>query len=460
MSTETVRPEFRNVRQLGNNAPHARHNVSLGVTSGTFAGMAMVFFNPELIVAGLIFALTGSNWLVALVPLINKAGGLTPQLLAGTFMEHLPRRKPLFVILTIIRVSGFAALTGAAYLLYLSPGPWTIALFFGIYLLICVSGGTTFVVFMDMIGRLIPTHRIGSMLGMRQMLGGGMGVLLAALVVQPILSSPHLDLPLNYMVLFAIGTVLIALDMGTFSRCREEPSQAPTQRTSLKQSLRRGLGWVREDHNYRCYLYSRVAFRIAYLGLAFFIPYGTLRLGYGDDPGRLAEMAGIMIVVARLISIVSSGLWGRLADQYGSRITMIIGGGFLALAPLIALLSPRLPDTFHLALPFSKVALTLPLLVWLLSLATFQTGIRANILGGHRFLVIHAPPSQRAAYVAFNNTITSPLTLLPLAGAWLAEEGGMDALFLGVVAGGLLSIFAAWRMKPDTSGLKTAANGQ
>jgi hypothetical protein len=105
------------------------------------------------------------------------------------------------------------------------------------------------------------------------------------------------------------------------------------------------------------------------------------------------------------------------------------------------------------------VNLTLPLLTWLMSLAAFWTGIRANILGGHRFLVIHAPPGQRAAYVAFNNTITSPLTLLPLAGAWLAETGGMDALFVGVACGGLLSIFAAWRMHPDTTGLKAAASG-
>jgi MFS family permease len=457
MSHEITSPEFRNVRRLGKNAPHARRNHSLGVTAGTFAGMAVVFFQPELIIGGLIYALTGSTWVLALVPIINKAGGLTPQLLAGTRMEHLARRRPLFVLLTFIRVTGFAALTFTVYLLYLHPGAWTLSLFLGLYLLICVSGGTTYVVFMDMVGRLIPTHRVGSFLGMRQMLGGGMGVLLALLVLHPILSSPHLELPLNYLVVFGIGTLLVALDMGTFTFCREEPSEAPANRTTLGQSLRRGIQWIQHDHNYRCYLYSRVAFRIAYLGLAFFIPYGTIRLGYGKDPRALAELAGIMIAMARLISIASSAAWGRLADHYGSRVTMIAGGGFLTLAPLIALSSPQMPEAFSLPLPFSKVSLTLPLLTWLLSLAAFWTGIRANILGGHRFLVIHAPPSQRAAYVAFNNTITSPLTLLPLAGAWLAETGGMDALFVGVACGGLLSIFAAWRMHPDTTALKAAA---
>jgi hypothetical protein len=51
--------------------------------------------------------------------------------------------------------------------------------------------------------------------------------------------------------------------------------------------------------------------------------------------------------------------------------------------------------------------------------------------------------------VAFLNTVTSPLTLLPLLGAYLAESVGMDALFVLVTAGGALALLAAVRMKSD-----------
>jgi hypothetical protein len=122
----------------------------------------------------------------------------------------------------------------------------------------------------------------------------------------------------------------------------------------------------------------------------------------------------------------------------------------------MALLAPHLPEGFRLALPLTDIDLTLPLLVWLLGLGAFHTGIRANILGGHRFLITHAPEHRRASYVAFLNTLTSPLTLLPLAGAWLIEVGGMDLLFACVAGGGLLSVYAAIRMHPDTTGLKSA----
>ena len=46
------------------------------------------------------------------------------------------------------------------------------------------------------------------------------------------------------------------------------------------------------------------------------------------------------------------------------------------------------------------------------------------------------------------NTITSPLTLLPLAGAWLANVAGMTVLFAVIVLGGVLAIAGALYMQP------------
>jgi hypothetical protein len=75
--------------------------------------------------------------------------------------------------------------------------------------------------------------------------------------------------------------------------------------------------------------------------------------------------------------------------------------------------------------------------------------MQASIIGGNRFLIRNAPPHRRISYVGFMNTITSPLALLPLVGAWVANTFGMTALFAGILSGGVLAIAAAVYMRPE-----------
>ncbi len=448
MSSQAAQP-VEALRTLGDNAPHARRNHFLGVTAGMFAGVARDFIHPELILGGLIYALTRSPILVALIPAINKAGAMAIQLLASVWLEHRPRRRPYFILITFLRVGAFAALVGAMVLLATDVNALHLTLFYLAWLVCSLSGGAGHVIFMDMVGRLIAPHRVGSFLGMRQFLGGGVSIITGLLVVQPILSGVHL--PVNYVVLAIIGTILIAVDMSTWCGCREEPGVSARNRTTLRESLARGMHWMRHDHNYRCYFWSRISFRICYLGLVFFIPFGSERLALEESAGGLAVLGGILVATFKLAGVVGSALWGKVADLRGSRGTMIWGGVFLVLSPLGALLAVTLPEGFASPIPGVRQHLTLPLSVYLLSLALLNLGIRAIIIGGQRFLITQAPPQRRASYLAFLNTITSPLTLLPLAAAILENWVGMEILFIAVAGGGLLAMVSAARMRETPS---------
>jgi hypothetical protein len=305
-----------------------------------------------------------------------------------------------------------------------------------------------YVLFMDMVGRLIPTHRVGALLGMREFLGGALSLVAGVVVIQPILSSP-IPVPLNYALLVAIGALLIAVDMGTWCLCCERPGPRAERRSSFGEMLRQGFRWLRADHNYWCYFWSRVSFRVSHLGLAFFIPYGKKQLAQEETTGGVALLGGLLVAMFKLCSLLGSFLWGRLADRHGSRITMVWGGVFLTAAPLAALGCVQLPTAFRIPLPLVKANLTLPLAGYFVALGCLAMGIRAIVLGGHRFLVTTAPPDRRAPYVGFLNTITSPLTFLPLAGALVAEAYGMSALFWGIVGGGALGLVAAAAMRDD-----------
>jgi MFS family permease len=412
--------------------------------------MARDFLNPEIILVGLITALTGSAWLVALIAIINKAAGLAPQLLVSSLMEHRDRRRPYFVIVTVVRGLALSALVLSIYLLARGGvNAFTLGLFYLAYLVQCLCTGSGHIIFMDMVGRLIPSDRVGSFLGMRGFLGGGLSILTGLLIVQPILE--RIDVPMNYLLVAAIGTVLVVIDMSIWSHAREEPGAKADRRTTFGESLRRGWSWVKTDRNYRCYFYMRVAFRVNYLGLVFFIPFGMQQLEAATGVASVALLGGIMVATLKVSRVVASVVWGKLADRFGSR-AVLIGAGLLFLAaPPLALASPVLPEGFHLPLPGLRASLNLPLCVYLLALACYGGAIQGNGIGGHRFLVTNAPPHRRASYVGFLNTLTSPLTLLPLAGAWMAESVGMNWLFVCVTGGGLLALLAAMRMEGEAA---------
>lgn len=424
---------------------HAPRNHVLAVTAGAVGILGMSFLHPELIIAGLIYALTGSPMLVALVTIINKAGGLGPQLLASSFLEHRARKMPYFVLITWLRALAYAGLLASLWLLTRQVDAASLTLFFAAYLGTCILGGTGHITYMHMIGGMIPADRIGSFFGARNALGNILAIAAGLLVIQPVLGG--LDLPVNYLLLAAIGAVLMITNMSMFTRCREVDGPRADKRTSLAESVRRGFAWVREDHNYRMYLWSRVAFRFNYLGLAFFIPYGTEKLR-GMDGGSLAILGGIMVATMQVSRVITAALWGRIADRRGFRACLLGGGVFFVIAPALALIAPALPETFRLAIPGASASIDLPLAVYLAALLAVGAAIQGTALGGQHFVVLNAPPHRRPSYLGFANTITSPLTLLPLLGALLMKTAGTSSVFILVLFSALLSIGSAWAMNP------------
>ena len=424
---------------------HTRRNHALGVAAGAMGCTGTSFLHPELIVAGLVYALTKSIMLVAVLAIITKASVLAPQLLASGFFEHRARKMPYFAVMAVLRALTLLGLVAAMWGLTQAVNALTLTCLFVAFGLVWIWTGVGHVLFMDMVGRMIRQDRLGSFFGSRHLLGNLLAILAGLLVIQPVLHE--VMLPWNYLVLAIVGGLMMSADMFLWTRATEADGSHSARRTGFRESLRRGWRWLQEDDNYRNYLIVRIAFRLNYLGLAFFIPYGVEELPY-HGPGELAMLGGMMIATIQLAHVLGSFGWGRLADRFGSRICLAGGSVCFGLAALGALASPMLPEAFALPMPFTKLAMNLPLAVYFLSLMTLGLASQGLIIGQMCFVVSHAPRHRRPSYVGFMNTITCPLTLLPLAGAWLAESVGMRAVFWIVVLGGLVSAVFSLRMRP------------
>lgn len=430
-------------------AAAGRRNYLLGVLSGTVGTLAHDFLHPELILAGMVYALTGSKLLVALVSIIHKVGMFAPQLWVGSRLEHHARKRPYFILATVIRSVATLALIASLAALARSGNGLSLVWFFLAYVAMCMCAGGGYVIFMDMAGRTIPAGRVGAFFGLRHFLGAAVSVAAGVAVIQPILDRDVAPAA-NYLILAVVGGALGVANMILWALAREDDGPRAEGRGSFRESFRRGLKWLRRDRNYRAFFWLRVSFRINYLGLAFFIPYGSEKLRV-EGPGGVAVLGGIMVAAMKLSRVVTSIVWGRLADRRGYRSPMLGASAFFLAAPIVALIAPQLPRGFCLPIPYTTAGLTLPLLVYLLALVSLGAAFQGMIIGSSRFQIRSAPPHRRLSYVGFMNTITMPLALLPLAGAWLAHVAGFSALFAAITAGGVLSIAAALYMRPEAN---------
>jgi MFS family permease len=440
----------------------SRRNYVLGVLNGTLGTAAYDFVHPDLILAGLVYTFSvpafGNRWayfLVAVLSIVNKGGSLLPQLFVSSYLEHRPYKRPFYAGLTVLRAVGAALLVTAIWLMASDVSAVTMGLFFFAFLIIAVCMGAGHVITLDMFGRMIQLDRIGSFLGTREFLGGALSLVAGLIVVQPILnrggpSSGNPVLASNYFVLGVIGSALTLVAMVFLILCREEEGPRAKRRTTFGESLIRGWRWLKRSSDYRSYFWLRVAFRVNDLAMAFFIPYGEQKLRAAGDPVGIAVLGGVLVATFKLSRVVSSALWGWMVDRYGDRACLVWTGVCFVLAPSLALLAPLLPGVFAVPIPGSQAHLDLPLSVYLLALTMIGGAYQGSIIGGNRFLIGRAPPRRRLSYIGFLNTVTSPLTLLPMLAAVVAGHFGVTTLFVAIVGGGFLYLFAALRVKPET----------
>jgi MFS family permease len=443
-------------------APPSRRNYVLGVLNGALGTVAYDFVHPDLLLNGLIFAVSrpafGDLWayfLVAILSVLNKGGSLLPQLYVSSHLEHRPRKQPFYIGLTVLRGIGAALLVSAIWLMASRVDAVTMGLFFLGFLIVAVAMGAGHVITLDMFGRMIQLDRLGTFLGTREFLGGALSFVAGLFLVQPILNRGHAEagqtlVVSNYFILGFIGSVLTIIAMGFLILCREEEGPRARRRTTFGESLVRGWRWLKRSPDYRSYFWLRVAFRVNDLAMVFFLPYGQEKLSKPGDLVGVAALGGVLVATYKLSRVLSSALWGWTVDRYGDRTCLVWTGVCFLLGPILALAAPRMPAAFSLPLWGTRTVLDLPLVVYMLALVAIGAAYQGSIIGGNRFLIGRAPPRRRLSYIGFLNTVTSPLTLLPLAAAAVAGHFGVTTLFAAIISGGVLFFFAARKVRPES----------
>jgi MFS family permease len=400
---------------------------------GTFFIASSAFWEPGTVLPSYLSGLTTSPVLLGLGPAIKNAGWLMPQLLVAGMIEGRPRSKGVVVLAAAIGRLAFILLP----ILMLVPGiapAVRIALFLGLYTVFSFAEGVTGVPWTEMMGRAIPAHRRGRLLGNMQSIAG-LTSLLAGIAVRYLLGNAAFAYPVNYAILFAIGSVLL-LGSGMMMVAVREPAGKVTRpRIRLVDNLRSIPARIRGNPVFGRLLATRLLAASPSLVLPFFVLYGQQELG-------LAPVWVGNSVTAQMLGVVLFGqVWARMSVRHGFQPLVrasCVAGALIPTWTLLAAAANTWPLTRALA-PF----------LFLMTYLTIGAYFSSIWVGFTNYLLEIVPEPERPIYIGILSTAAGPMAFLAAPGGVLLALIGFLPTFALAVVGSLAAIRVASRLPSE-----------
>lgn len=395
-----------------------RRNFVAGLVHGVFFQASAAFGSIHTVLPSFVALLTQSTIAVGLMAAIEGIGEVVPQMFTAYLIEDRPRKKPYLLGIITIRWLSWAILAYLTFVYGSTRPDLVMAVLILLFGLFSMAGGMGVVVYADVFSKAIPARRRGRFTGLRQLFGYILAIGVGY-AVKAILDDPsRFPFPANYALIFLLSALFLLVAFTGFALIREPVYPVKRLSQSLADLLRRAVVLARNNPNFRRLLAAR-GLTTATLALSpFYVVYARSELGV--DPG----MVGLYLAAQMAGAAVSNLLWGWLGDRYGNRMVIIGTAATGGLAPLLALLAP-----------YTTTALFVPVFA---SLGATISGVR---LGYSNFILEMAPVELRPTCVALQNTLLTPVTLLPLVVGALIQAWSYT-LLLAIGAG--LMLVAIW----------------
>lgn len=311
-------------------------------------------------------------------------------------------------------VLSIAARTTTAALLLITPwiviqfGPRAVLAF--IVAMVAAFGlfrAIAFTAFYPWIQEHVPDTIRGKYTAVKNTLASMTAFLAVAIAGYVLGPDPALN---QFMILIAVGVVFGAISVWAATKI---PGGAPVRGDQTERASYQEMAAAARDSNFVRYLVGIGLVTLATVPLVSFVP-----LFMKEQVGLSADHV-VWLETGRLMGgLVSSYLWGWLADRYGSKPVMLTGLVLLALVPLAWLMMPRLASwSLYLAL----------------AIAIFQGLINTGWgIGSARLLFVRVVPAEKkTAYLA-------------LYYAWVGISGGLGQLFGGWLVDLTAGLSGSW----------------
>lgn len=394
-----------------------RFNFIVNALDGASFWFGFSFFAPTIILPLYISHFTSNPVIIGLIPFINTAGYLLPQLFTSNFVERASIKKffPVNLGFFLERIPIFL-LAPSAYFFASNQPALALISFLLLYTWHCAGAGLVIVGWQDMIAKIIPADRRGRFFGITNFIGNSSGIL-GAIAVTFVLDRTVF--PQGYVLGFAAAAVLILISWFFLSLTREPAIKSTKPRVSQLKYLRSLPEVMRKDRNFLRYLIAQIVFSLSGMATGFLIVYTAKNWNMPDS------QAGGYVIAMQVGQSITNLFFGFLADRKGHKLSLEIALLLSVLSLVIAIIAPD-PLWFYPVFFFRGAVLA----------GTFISGISIVMeFTGHE---------NRATYIGLANTIPGVAgSIAPLIGGWLAGALSYQLMFvfsaiIGMISWGLL----------------------
>jgi len=381
-----------------------RFNFFVNSLDGASYWFGYSFIAPAVILPLYISHFTNNPLIIGLIPFLNTAGFLLPQLFTSNFVERAPLKKffPVNLGFFLERLPVFF-LAPSAYFLAKSQPVLALLFFFLSYAWYCGGAGLIIVGWQDMVAKIFPFDKRGRFFGITNFIGNASGIL-GALAVTYVLEK--FTFPLGYVLSFIAAAILIFLSWVFLSLTREPPVYSNKPRVSQLQYLRSLPEVIGKDHNFLKYLLAQIIFSLSGMATGFLAVYAVKNWNLPD------ALAGGFVIAMQVGQAIANLFFGFLADRKGHKLSLEISALLSTVSLVLAIVAPT-PAWFY-AVFFLRGAVMA---------GTFISGIS--------IVMEFTGPENRPTYIGLANTIPGvAATIAPLIGGWLVGAVNYQWMFI------------------------------
>ena len=390
-----------------------RWNFLVNVLDGASFWFGISFISGTIILPLYVSHFTSNPLLIGLIPFLNTAGHLLPQLFVANAVERAPKKKffPVTIGFFLERVPIFL-LAPTAYFLATGRPALALVVFFVLFAWHKFGAGVIIVGWQDMIAKIIPLEKRGRFFGITNFLGNGAGVL-GAIAVPFVLNK--FAFPLGYVISFAIAAVLIFISWIFLSLAREPAVHSRKPPVSQLDYLRSLPQVLRRDRNFRMYLLAQIVYTFSGMATGFLTVYAVQTWALPD-----AQASGFTIALQVGLALANL-FFGFFSDRKGHKLSLEICLTLSALATVLAIFAPS---------PW-----------WFFGIFFIRGAVDAGVFISAISIVYEFTDAEnRPTYIGLANTIPGVAgAIAPLIGGWLAGAVNYRAMFVLAAVIGVLS---------------------
>jgi MFS family permease len=390
---------------------HRRNYVLLFIDTLLFMN-AMTFLSVNAVITYFLAHLGAGTFEIGLVNALVSIGAFVSQPFFAKKVMNLTHKAKAFVRILFTQRIIFFMFVLTIPLVAESHPKLMVVLFLVCWAVFNLFVGSYGPFFMTLFAKMVAERARGRLRGF----SSGAGSLLAlgsAVLCGVILSK--VPYPFNYTLIFAIGVVLLLLDVLTFVLMKEtEPDVVTKVDFNYFQYFKAIPTMFRE---FKAYQRTVIGFSFtvaAQVGLAYYTIYAVRMFEAGSTV--IALFTGI----TGMANIIGSILFGLIADRIGHRHVLVISSAAGGLACLLIILFPSL-WTVYLAFALTNLCV-----------------IGYNMSSG--ILILEQIPRERLPMgISVNAMVTLCVSsVVTIGSSWLADHISFDVVFLIAGLSGLI----------------------